>query len=225
VAETKGEAMSRLGTIIGTGILAALFLGSPTVVHAECPYLAMPSATDAARSAREVIVGTVVENIDGQLYDFRLRIDHVLRGDANVGDVRRFDFLYPGWPPLQDERGNVLLNVEGKPIMPCEAIPGAEGNVIVLALGALAPDGRTRYNGASWISDDRPRADLPRTTLAEITRLATMPDTATPSMPAGAARTQQWGQFPVALASGLAGVLAVLLLCLRLRPSNATPDR
>jgi hypothetical protein len=117
-----------------------------------------------------VIVGTVVENVGGQLYDFRLRIDHVLRGSAKVGEVRRFEFLYPGWP---------LADVgDGTKMAPCEPIPCWNGNVIALSLDALAPDGKTRYNAASWISGDLPiNHDLPRTTLAEMTSIAAMPQT------------------------------------------------
>jgi hypothetical protein len=169
----------RLATIAGLAALATLLLASPQVARAECPYFVIPPATDAVRSAREVIVGTVIENVGGQLFDFRLRIDHVLRGGAHVGEVRRFTFLYPGWPPARTDKG-VILNGDGTPFMPCEPIPGSKGNVMVLALGALAPDGRTRYNGASWIAGRLPvNQDLPRTTLAEIKRLAAMPDTAT----------------------------------------------
>lgn len=148
--------------------LGTVGLSSP--VRAECPYSVVPPATDAARFAREVIVGTVVENVGGQLYDFRLRIDHVLRGSAEVGEIRRFEFLYPGWP---------LADVgDGTKMAPCEPIPGWNGNVIALSLDALAPDGKTRYNAASWISGDLPiNHDLPRTTLAEMTSIAAMPQT------------------------------------------------
>ncbi|HYO42702.1 MAG TPA: hypothetical protein VES19_05830 [Candidatus Limnocylindrales bacterium] len=188
--------MKRLARLVGVAALATLFLAGPQAVRAECIYFVMPPATDAVRSAHEVIVGTVVENVGGQLYDFRLRIDHVLRGGAQVGEVRRFDFLYPGWPPARDGDGTVLLNDEGRPIMPCEAIPGSEGNVIALALGALAPDGKTRYNAASWISGDLPTSDLPRTTLAEITRLAAMPDTATGEERDVAIVRSPWDRLP-----------------------------
>jgi hypothetical protein len=172
--------MMRVASIIGVAASATLLLAGPQAARAECPYFVIPPATDGAGSAREVIVGTVIENVEGQLHDFRLRIDHVLRGGARVGEVRRFSFLYPGWPPNRNGDGTTILTDEGKPFMPCEPIPGAEGNVIALALGALAPDGKTRYNAASWISGRLPvNHDLPRTTLAEIKRLAAMPDTAT----------------------------------------------
>ena len=157
------------------GVVASLLaclgtLGVASVARAECPHFVIPPATDAARSAREVVVGRVIENVGDQLYDFRLQIDHVLRGPANVGDIRRFDSLYPGWPLV--EAG------DGTKIAPCQPIPGWEGNVIARSLDALAPDGMTRYNAASWISGDLPiNQDLPRTTLPEMVRLSGMPPT------------------------------------------------
>lgn len=76
--------------------------------------------------------------------------------------------------------GTVVLDDQGRPFMPCAPIPAWKGNVIVLALDALAPDHKTRYNAASWLSGDVPyQTSLPRTTLAEIERLAGVPDTAT----------------------------------------------
>lgn len=166
--------------MVAVAAMGMFFLAGPQVARAECPYFVIPPATDGAGSAREVIVGTVIENVGGQLYDFRLRIDHVLRGRAQVGEIRRFTDLYPGWPPDRNADGTINLTDEGKPFMPCQPIPGAKGNVIALALEALAPDGKTRYNAASWISGRLPiNQDVPTTTLAEIKRLAGMPDTAT----------------------------------------------
>jgi hypothetical protein len=184
----------RAATVVLASLLAGLgTLGVASVAKAECPYYVIPPATDAARSAREVVVGRVIENVGGQLYDFRLEIDHVLRGPANVGDVRRFDSLYPGWPLLEVS--------DGTKIPPCEPIPGWEGNVIALSLGALAPDGMTRYNAASWISGDLPvNHDLPRTTLAEMVRLAGMPQT-------------DVAPAPSAVDSGGPALLGALLMC------------
>ena len=167
------------------GVVASLLaclgsLGAASVARAECPFFVVPPATDAARSAREVVVGRVIENVGGQLYDFRLQIDHVLRGRANVGDVRRFDSLYPGWPLIEvnEDRAGPPDDTEARWIGPCEPIPGWKGNVIALSLDALASDGKTRYNAASWISGELPiNRDLPRTTLAEMVRLAGMPPT------------------------------------------------
>jgi hypothetical protein len=123
-----------------------------------------------------VIVGTVIEKIRDNPEDFRLRIDHVLRGSARVGDVRRFKQVYPGWPFARAEGGRLWP--------PCAPIPGWTGDVIAFSLDALAPDGKTRYNAASWISGyipDYRRDDLSRTTLAEIQALAALPPTDTVS--------------------------------------------
>lgn len=151
--------------------------------RAECPYIVIPPATVAARSAREVIVGTVVENVGDQLYDFRLRIDHVLRGPAKVGDVRRFEFLYPGWP-FDEANGKPIITDLGVPFAPCEPIPGWKGNVIALSLGALGTDGKTRYNAASWISGRLPiYEEVPRTTLLQMSHLAGLPQTDTARSP------------------------------------------
>ena len=147
--------MRRTVPLLMAAVLACFAsLGVSGTARAECPYFVIPPAPEAARSAREVIVGTVIENVGGHLYDFRLRIDRVLRGPARIGDIRRIEFLYPGWPFNRDGNGNVIL-YEGKPLAPCEAIPGWKGNVIALSLDAVAPDGTTRYNAASWISGSR----------------------------------------------------------------------
>jgi hypothetical protein len=173
--------MRRAATGVVASLLACLgTLGVASVARAECPFFVIPPATDAARSAREVVVGTVIENVGDQLYDFRLRIDRVLRGPAHVGDVRRMNFVYPGWPLIEanNEDPGGPDDREGKMVGPCEPIPGWEGNVIALSLDALAPDGLTRYNAASWISGDLPiNRDLPRTTLPEMVRLSGMPQT------------------------------------------------
>src|SRR5690348_14432038 len=104
--------MSRKASVSVAAFLGALaVLGSSAPVRAECTYVVIPPASEAAPSAREVIVGTVIENVGGQLYDFRLRVDHALRGPARVGDVRRFEFLFPGWP---------LADYGGTMAPPCE---------------------------------------------------------------------------------------------------------
>jgi hypothetical protein len=204
---------SSLAGIVAFAVIA-LVLAHPPSVRAECPFYVVPPATDAARSAREVIVGTVIENVNETVFDFRLRIDHVLRGPARVGDVRRFKALFPNWPmegPTAD----------GKYFAPCEPIPGWKGNVIAMSLDALAPDGKTRYNGASWIKGRLPiNRDLPRTTLAEMRALAAMPptDTSSPSVaPSGTASDSAILAVVAALAFGLA------MIALRLPRRPARP--
>ncbi|MDF2735075.1 MAG: hypothetical protein K0S97_1698 [Chloroflexota bacterium] len=162
--------------VIFVAVGAVGLLARPALARAECPFFVIPPATDAATSAREVVVGTVVENVDENYFDFRLRIDHVLRGPAEVGDVRRMNGVYPGWPLI--ETGDGMM------VGPCEPIPGWKGNVIALSLDALAPDGVTRYSAASWISGKLPfNREVPRTTLAEMRALAGMPPTDTDSVP------------------------------------------
>lgn len=190
-------------------LLAVLLAGGGMIVlsspvRAECPYFVIPPATEAARTARELVVGTVVENVDGNYSDFRLNIDHVLRGSAKVGDVRRFDMLWPGWPP------SGTFTDSGQPFMPCEPIPAWKGNVIALALDALAPDGETRYNAASWLSGRLPfNRDVPRTTLEELRWLATLPATDAASSPFSDVKVGAW-DLVMALALGMAGVLGGL---------------
>src|SRR4029453_4361 len=82
-------------------VTAFIALAAPQPVQAECTFNVIPPATDGARAAREIIVGRVIQNIDDYIYDFRVRIIHVLRGPAHVGEVRRFKAVYPGWPMSQ----------------------------------------------------------------------------------------------------------------------------
>ena len=187
-------------------VLAAsgyIALAAPQPVQAECTFSPVPPATEAARAAREIIVGRVIQNIDDYIYDFRIRIIQVLRGPAHVGDVPRFKSVYPGWPmspyPIPGTKRHYP---------PCSPIPGRTGNVIAFSLDALAPDGATRYNGASWISG-RPFAwDVPRTTLAEMQRLAALPPTDT-LVPNGAQARP--GTAPIILLSGLLSFMVVVV--------------
>lgn len=191
-------------------VLCAAVLASVGVItistpaNAECPYFPVPPATDAARSAREIIVGTVTENVGGQLFDFRLRIDHVLRGPAEVGDIRRVEFLYPKWP--------ILTFDDGTSLAPCQAIPGSPGNVIALAYDAIARDGKTRYNAASWISG-KPldNYEVPGTTLAEMQELSGLPQTDAAERALTASMPTSGAESPFVLLVGLAAAVIVVL--------------
>jgi hypothetical protein len=142
---------------------------------AECPYLPpYPAATVAAPSARELLVGTVIENVDGQFADFRLRIDRVIRGPARVGEIRRITSLFPGWPLDRTTDGTV--------ISPCQPIYASVGDVVALAFDAVAPDGRSRYNAVSWISGSaafRQAGEYEMTTIPELETAAQLPATDT----------------------------------------------
>jgi hypothetical protein len=92
--------------------------------------------------------------------------------------------VYPGWPPSKSRLP------DGRTFMPCSPIPGRKGDVIAFALDALARDGETRYNAASWISGRNVYDwDGPKTTLAEMQRLAALPQTDTVSWTTSSART------------------------------------
>ena len=197
------------------GLPLAAWLAGPTPVQAECPWFPVPSATNAARSAHEIIVGTVIENVRDSPEDFRLRIDHVLRGDARPGDVRRFKSLYPGWPMARTEHGDLYP--------PCAPIPAWKGDVVAFSLGALAPDGETRYSGASWISGFIPqyrRDDLPRTTLEQMRTLAALPPTDTVSVPSPLAQSQGqlWSALLVLIFTSTFVAATVLAARRRIRP-------
>jgi len=153
----------------GAGLGALLMT---TAVLAECPYLPpYPPVTEAVPSAREIIVGTVLESINGSPGDFTLRIDEVLRGDAAVGQVRRITYLYPNWP---NEK------LDGGVITSCTYLTAKPGDVIAIAYQALADDGRTRINAAGWIkgSPDYWNEGWGEiATLSELRALAALPPT------------------------------------------------
>lgn len=161
-----------LATLAGALALAAATLASGSV-RAECPYIPPdPPVTKAIPSARTILVGTVLEPAPGSFVAIRLRVDHVLRGRGEVGAIREFETLYANWPLARLDDGTMLA--------PCESMSAQAGDVIALALGALAPDGRTRYNAMSWIMGRPPYRDTwETTTLAELERLADLPRTDT----------------------------------------------
>ena len=201
----------RLALVFAAAMLAAIgTVTTSSPAKAECPYIPpYPTATEAARSAREIIVGTVIENVGGQTADFRLRIDHVLRGSSTVGDIRRITYLYPNWP--QDTFAN------GQTIASCTVIAASTGSVIAMAFRALAPDGKTRYTGISWISGSPTfEYDFETITLARLQALADLPQTDTAPESIGVTK-----EAPPSSADGLAmvvlGVGAALLIMARLR--------
>ncbi len=198
--------MRRIGILVPCAVVltGSAVLSVSTPARAECSLFPVPPATDAARSAREVVVGTVIENVGGQLYDFRLRIDHVLRGPAQVGDVRRLEFFGYGWP--------LALREDGTTVSPCQALPGWKGNVIALAVDAFAPDGKARYNAASWFAGaPLHRDDVPRTTLAEMRSSTELPTTdAGLTEPAALPPSSDSGPPVIALAGLAAAAVAVL---------------
>jgi hypothetical protein len=208
--------MTRRATLVfAAAVLAAIgTFSTSSPAKAECPYIPpYPTVTEAARSAREIVVGTVIENVGGQFYDFRFRIDHVLRGPAHIGDIRRVKSLYPKWP--------LDTTADGRTIAPCDAIAATTGNVIALAYDALAPDGKTKYNAISWISGGPPfRDSFETTTLAKLRALADLPQTDTaPESVIGApmAITSRVDLLVMLLVGLVAGSVAIA------RPKRRTP--
>jgi hypothetical protein len=200
----------RLALVFAAAALAAIgSFSTSSTAKAECPFIPpYPPVTEAARSAGEIIVGTVVENVGGQFYDFRFRIDHVLRGPAHTGDIRRVKFLYPNWP--------LDTTADGRTIAPCEAIAATTGNVIALAYDALAPDGKTRYNAISWISGGPPFRDhFETTTFAKLRALADLPQTDTMAESIGTKEAPTTSADRLAMV--VIGVGAALLIMARLR--------
>lgn len=201
-------------TALAIAAMAATALSA--TVLAECPYLPpYPAATEAAPSAREIVVGTVIENVNGQYADFRLRIDRVIRGSARVGEVRRITSLFPGWPLDRTTDGTVIA--------PCQPIYASAGDVVALALKAVAPDGQTRYNAVSWISGTavlRQPSDFEFTTIAILEAAAQLPATDT-TPPDGKPSQDRSVQGLVTVA---AAVFAGLALVRRLRTAIPGAD-
>ena len=200
----------RLPLVFAAAVLAVIGTFSiSATARAECTYVPpYPPVTEAARSAREIIVGTVIENVGGQAADFRLRIDHVLRGSSTVGDIRRITYLYPNWP--QD------TFADGQTIASCTEIAASTGDVIAMAFRALAPDGKTRYTAISWISGKPAfNYDYERTTLVKLQALADLPQTDTAPESIGVVRSAPSGAIDpsvVVLIDLCAGFATVLWL-------------
>lgn len=198
----------RLALVFAAAVLAVIgtFTNS-SPAKAECPYIPpYPTVTEAARSAREIIVGTVIENVGGQTGDFRLRIDHVLRGSSTVGGIRRIKFLFPNWP--QDTFD------DGQTIASCNMIAASTGDVIAMAFRALAPNGKTRYTAISWISGGPENGDeFETTTLAKLQSLADLPQTDSAAVSIGVLRSAPSGTIDpsVVLMIGLCAGFATVL--------------
>ena len=174
-------------------------------VLAECPYFPIPPASAAIPSAREIVVGTVISNVDGDVYTFRLRLDAVPRGMAEVGSLRVIEHLFPGWP---------IAHTESGPLAPCEPIPGSPGNIMVLAYHALSPHGGTRYTAASWIAGLpalRTEEEIERLTLADVQALAAMPMTDALPAPMGETGRESGVAGWMVLGPGILGAVVTVV--------------
>ena len=184
------------------GILGILgMFASIEPVRAECPFSpTFPPVTHAVRSAREIIVGTVISYVDDpSLFVFKLRIDHVLRGSATVGEVRVIRGLRPQWPIYTNEYGTYT---------PCTMLEPELGNVIAIAFDAIATDGETRYNAAGWLhGSSQWMQQEERVSLADLKALAALP--MTDAEPARSHATPTQPPWLLLLLSAALGVAAV----------------
>lgn len=164
-AEVPTVSAYRSAPIVAVFVAVFMLLLAPWPARAECPYVPpWPALTEFGRSAREIVVGTVVGGGGSTFLDFR--VDRVLRGGGKVGEVRRFENLLPSWP--QNEFGGAS----------CSYLTAGDGDVIALGFDALAPDLRTRIHAAAWI-DGRPTFGSESASLADIEAIAAMPPTST----------------------------------------------
>ena len=186
--------MRRLVTTSFGCLFAILGLvASASPVAAECTYIPpWPAVTDAIRSARAVIVGTVVTDFDatdlglapGASRHQALRVTEVVRGDYKVGELVDIEYLDPNWPWSGSP--------DTAPIPSCNGGPGRPGDVIALALDAVQPAQRLADGSFSWWQPRTPYnavgvvevgpqglKEREAVTLAEVRRLAALPQTDT----------------------------------------------
>jgi hypothetical protein len=182
----RRRAVLRLGATVGLALLATAAMAG--TASAECMFIPpFPRAEPAIRSAEEVIVGDIVGATADDLdvgpnqgpRTMALRVSEVLRGPRAVGDLVDIEYLEPNWPWIKYRGGT------GEAVPSCTYLlmEADIGDTIALALGAVQPaqrlerqdiswtQPRTTYNGMSKIHDD---GDL-----AEIRRIAGLPETDT----------------------------------------------
>jgi hypothetical protein len=130
----------QIGTL-GIVLVAALALSMsrPSVALAECTFIPpYPPITKAIPSARDIVVGTVVDGDPAA----RLRVTEVLRGEHQVGETLSLD-IAPNWPWNRFETY--------PPYPSCRSLYANVGEVIALALHARQPAQRIRpTDGVSW---------------------------------------------------------------------------
>jgi hypothetical protein len=153
---------------------------------AECPFIPpFPRAEPAIRSAKEVIVGELIpasaadlglESNDGPR-EMALRVTEVLRGPKAIGALVDVQYLKPNWPWIKDRGGT------GHAVPSCTylSMQAHIGDTIALVLGAVQPQQLLHGFGVSWM---QPRTTFnaltkikTRATLAEIRRIAGLPET------------------------------------------------
>lgn len=221
----------RRAMVVTAMIAAAVGLfARPSRVAAECPYVPpWPPITEAIPSAREIIVGEVVDDFDPSQLDTAdggprtkaLRVTEVLRGDRNVGDLVDIEELLPNWPWLKS-------SAEAAAIPSCSALQALPGEVVAIAFDARKPGGPmqagevtwnqppTRYNAMGVLSAMEPSPDWgierERVSLAQLRALASLPTTDAQPLEAEPLAADPW---PLSVVIGL--IAAALMLVRRTR--------
>lgn len=201
---------------------------------AECPFIPpFPRAEPAIRSASEVIVGELVSASAADLglgpgagpRKMAMRLTEVLRGPKAVGALVDVEYLQPNWPWFKVRGGNG----EAFPSCTYLSIKANVGDTIVLAVGAVQPRQRLEVDGLSWVQ--------PRTTfngmskirsqaqLAEIRRLAGLPETDMPPQVVAGSEVRPDPCWPVVYATGIAGGAAAWWRTGRRGRSGTNPVR
>lgn len=153
------------GAIGMVAVIAALFVCAAPVA-AECTRLdRWPSFRDALRSARTIVVGEVIDGEPENWLDtFTFRVDEVLRGTAP--QVMQIHQLRSGLPLT---------------ICPSDSFAYVmNGDHLALALGALAPNGKTRIDAIAYVQGSPDSFLMPgveRIPVAEVRELAGLPST------------------------------------------------
>jgi hypothetical protein len=201
---------------------------------AECPFIPpFPMAEPAIRSANEVIVGELVRASAADLRlgssagprKMAMRLTEVMRGPKAVGALVDVEYLQPNWPWFKVRGGNG----EAFPSCTYLSMKANVGDTIVLALGAVQPRQRLEVNGLSWM---QPRTTFngmskirSQTQLAEIRRIAGLPETDMPPQVVAARAVHPDPCWPAAFALGVVGGAAAWWRIGRRERSRAQPLR
>lgn len=188
-------------TVLSVLLAGVALSTTATPVAAECTQLdRWPSFTEAAPSAKRIIVGEVVESYFDDSADnaitFRMRVDEVLRGRSRR--ALEFRDVVRSGAPLTICPGDSILRVR-------------VGDILAFAFDARVASSPDPVLAVAWIRgtpDDFLMPGAERLTLAEVRSLAALPatDTALPSEE----RERSIPMIPL-LAAGLLGALVRLL--------------
>lgn len=206
----------RSGATVVLLVAASQWTAGPA--FAECPFVPpFPRAEPAITSAEEVIVGDLISASEVDLdlgpnqgpRTMAMRVTEVLRGPTAVGDLLDVEYLEPNWPWIKYRGGN------GEAVPSCTYLlmEANVGDSIALALRAVQPRQRLEVDGVSWMQPETTFNAMtkirdPRQ-LAEIRRLAALPETdmAPQTKAAGGIHFDSFG--PLLLAIGAIGGVVV----------------